>query len=152
MKSSSRSLLIFGVAIGVLVIVAIVLVLTIGGAREVPLLPEDKPGGIVQRYFLALEDGDYLKAYNYLSSEVKDELAYNEWYPGMGPEDKPEWQVTLGDSTVTGDEATVEVVIDVFHAGDPFGNSVYTRHITFFLQQEGTSWKITSPTYVWFLY
>ena len=152
MKSSSRSLLIFGVAIGVLVIVAIVLVLTIGGAREVPLLPEDEPGGIVQRYFLALDDGEYQTAYSYLSPPADEKLTYEKWHPSVSSEDKPSWQVTLGDSTVTGDEATVDVTVDVFRPGGPFDNPMYTHHTTFFLKQEGTSWKITSPTYVWFLY
>jgi hypothetical protein len=151
-KSSSRSLLIFGIAIGVLVIAAIVLVLTVAKPGETSLLPEDEPGGIVQRYFLALEDGKYQTAYSYLSPPADEELTYEKWRPSAISEDKPEWQVMLGDSTVTGDEATVEVTVDVFYPGGPFDNPVYTHHITFFLHKEGTSWKITSPIYAWFLY
>ena len=153
MKSSSRGLLIFGVAIGVLVIVAIVLVLTVAKPGETSLLPEDAPGGTVQRYFLALEDGKYLTAYSYLSPPADEKLTYEKWHPSVSSGEKPAWQVTLGEAVVEGDEATVDVEVKVFRPGDPFDNPVDTYHITFFLKQEGTSWKITSPTYLWwFLY
>jgi hypothetical protein len=46
-KPSSRLLLVFGASIGVLVIVALVLVLTMP-TPETRLLPEDTPEGIVQ--------------------------------------------------------------------------------------------------------
>jgi hypothetical protein len=67
-------------------------------------------------------------------------------------------KVTLEKSTVSDSEATVYVVVDIFRASEPFENPpfenpVYTQHVTFFLEKEGTSWKITSPTYVgWFFY
>jgi hypothetical protein len=153
-KPSSRWLLVFGVTIGVLVIVAIVLVLTIGGAREVPLLSEDTPGGTVQRYFLALEAEDYLKAYSYLSPPPGEKLPpYEQWRgPVVRSEEKPGWKVTLGKSVVTGNEATVDVVVNVFRPGGPFDNPVRTQYVTFFLKKEGTSWRITSPWDVWWLF
>ena len=153
MKSSSRWLLAFGVAVGVLVIVAIVLVLTIGGAREGPLLPEDTPEGTVQRYLLALEAEDYLKAYSYLSPPASEKLPYEEWRgPFIGPGERPELRATLGKSAVTGNEATVDVVVDVFRPGGPFENPVHTHDISFFLKREGTSWRIASPADVWWLF
>jgi len=152
-KSSSRWLLVFGVAIGVLVIGAIVLVLTIGGAREVPLLPEDTPEGTVQRYFQALQAGDYMTAYSYLTPPPSEKYPYEEWSgPFSSSGEKPEWKVTLGKSVVRGSEATVDVVVDIFRPGGPFENPVRTQHVTFFLKKEGTSWKITSPWDVWWLF
>jgi hypothetical protein len=152
MKSSSRLLLAFGVAVGVLVIVAVVLVLTMP-AQEVRLFPEDTPEGTVQRYFLALQAQDYLKAYNYLSPPPSEKIAYEDWRgPAVSSEEKPELKVTLGKSVVTGNEATVDSVVDVFRPSGPFGNPVHTHHITFSLKQEGTSWKITSPADVWWLF
>jgi hypothetical protein len=153
MKSSSRWLLIFGVAIGVLVIAAVVLVLTMP-ALETRLLPEDTPEGIVQRYFLALQKEDYVTAYNYLSSSIQKTEPYAVWrghFSSSG--EKPEWKVTLGQSVVKDSEATVDVVVDVFRPGGPFGNPVRNQHVTFSLQKEGTSWKIASPWGVlWWLF
>ncbi len=159
MKSSSRWLLIFGAAIGVLVIVAIALVFAMARPGSEPLLPEDTPEGTVQRYLLALQDEDYMTAYNYLSFLPDEQISYEVWKvratrykAGYGT------KVTLEKSTVTGNEATVYVVFDVFRASEPLGDfpfedPVSTRYRTFHLKQEGTSWKITSPTYVgWYFY
>ncbi len=77
MKTSSRWLLIFGVTIGVLVIAAVVLVLTMP-TPETRLLPEDTPEGIVQRYFLALEAEDYVTAYSYLSPPPSEKIPYED--------------------------------------------------------------------------
>ena len=149
MKSSSRWLLAFGVTIGVLVIVALVLVLTMAGKGGAPLLPEDTPEGTVQRYLLALEAEDYQKAYSYLSTNMTYETWRRQIYRS---EERPGVKVTLGKSVVKGSEATVDVVVDVFSPGGPFENPVDTHRTTFFLKREGTSWKITSPTYVWWFY
>jgi hypothetical protein len=158
-KPSSRWLIIFGAAIGALVIVAIALVFTMARPGGESLLPEDTPEGTVQRYLLALEAGDYKAAYSYLSFPSDKQISYDVWKGrAIRYEEKHGVKVTLEKSTVTGDEATVYVVVDVFRADEPFQNPpfenpVYTSHITFSLKQEGTSWKITSPTYVgWFFY
>ena len=153
MKPSSRWLLIFGAAIGVLVIVAIVLVFTMGRPGGAPLLPEDTPQGTVQRYFLALQAEDYVTAYSYLSPPPSAKLTYDDWVRSIyTPTEKSEWKVTLGKKAVSDSEATVDVVIDVFRPGGPFDNPVSTQRVTFFLKQEGTSWKITSPWDVWWLF
>jgi len=152
-KPSSRWLLIFGAAIGVLVIVAIVLVFTMGRPGGAPLLPEDTPQGTVQRYFLALQAEDYVTAYSYLSPPPSAKLTYDDWVRSIyTPTEKSEWKVTLGKKAVSDSEATVDVVIDVFRPGGPFDNPVSTQRVTFFLKQEGTSWKITSPWDVWWLF
>ena len=152
MKTSTRWLLGFGVAIGVLVIVAVVLVLTIP-AQEVYLLPEDTPEGTVQRYFLALQDEDYLKAYDYVSFPPNERYPYEEWRgPFISSGEKREFKVIMGKSLVKDNEATVDVVVDVYRPGGPFENPVHTQHITFFLKKEGTSWKITSPWDLWWLF
>lgn len=153
MKSSSRWLLTFGVAIGILVIVTVVLVLTLPGGESVSLLPEDTPEGTVQRFFLALEAEDYLKAYSYLSSSVQEERPYERWSrPFVSGEERPGWKATLGKSVIKDNEATVDVVVDVFRPRGPFEDPVRSRHITFFLKKEGASWRITAPDNLWLIY
>lgn len=153
MKSSTRWLLGFGIAIAVLVIVAVVLVLTMP-AQEVQLFPEDTPEGTVQRYFLALQAEDYLKASGYVSPPPSERSLYEEMWgePLIHLGEKTEFKVTLGKSVVKDNEATVDVVVDVFRPGGPFENPVRTQNITFFLKKEGTSWKITSPWDIWWLF
>jgi hypothetical protein len=153
MKASTRFLVISGVAIGVLVVVTVVLVLTLGNGKTISLLPEDTPEGVVQRYLLALEDEDYEEAYGYLSSTAREEafygLSWQDYFGGYG--EKPAWQAALGESWVLVNVATVDVTFTIFqHRGllDP----THTNHVTFRLNKEGDSWGITSPTRFWFLY
>lgn len=153
MKSSKRWLIIFGAAIGLLVIVAVALVLTMNQSDGTPSLPEDTPGGVVERYILALQAKDYTTAYSYLSPPAEEKLTYEKWresFGGYGEEN--ETRITLGETTTTGSEATVAVTVDIFRADEPFDNPVSTQHIYFLLKQEGVSWKITSPTYVWWFF
>ena len=152
-RSSRRWLFTFGLAIGVLVIVTVVLVLTTSSPIDKPLLPEDTPEGTVQRYLLAVRDKDYLAAEGYLSPTIDDKIAYDlrqnrvtELGEGSG------WKATLGKSIVRDDEATVDVTVAVFRPRGPFENSVRTHQVTFFLKKEGTSWSITSPVNLWWLY
>lgn len=153
-RSSRRWLFGFGLAIVVLAIVTIVLVLTTGSPSDKPLLPQDTPEGTVQRFLLAIRDKDYLAAESYLAPPAStDKTAYdlrqNQMY---GTGERPGWKTTLGKSTIRDNEATVDVTVSVFRPGGPFENSVNTYQVTFFLKKVETSWKITSPLNLWWLY
>ena len=153
MRSSRRWLFTFGLAIGVLVIVTVVLVLTTASPADKPLLPEDTPEGTVQRFLLAVRDGDYLAAESYLAPPIDDKITYDlgrNRVAGFG--EGSGWKATLGKSIVRDDEATVDVTVDVFRPRGPFENSVRTYQVTFFLKKEATSWNITSPINLWWLY
>jgi len=154
MRSSRRWLFAFGLAIVALVIVTVVLVLATTSPADKPLLPEDTPEGTVQRFLLAVSDQDYLAAEGYLSPTIdEDKIDYELWRDRIVElgEDSA-WQATLGESIIRGDEATVDVTVAIFRPRGPFDNSVRTHQVTFFLQKEGTSWRITSPVNLWWLY
>jgi len=152
MKSSNRWLIIFGAVIFVLVVAAVVLVLFLPPS-EAPLAPEGTPEGTVQRYLLALEAEDFPTAWGYLSPPASENLTYDNWLRQMPrPAEKPGIRITLRKSSLTGNQASVEVVIDVFRPTGPFDNPVSSQDVTFFLTRIGTSWKITSPTYVWWFF
>ncbi len=153
MRSSRRWLVIFGLAIGVIIAVTVVLVLTTASPGDETLLPEDTPEGTVQQFLLAVRDGDYLAAESYLSPSVEDKLDYDLRRSRIvRPDEGASWRATLGKSVVKGDEATVEVTVDVFRPRGPFENAVSTYRVTFFLKKEGASWRITSPINLWWLY
>ncbi len=153
MMSSRRWLLTSGLAIGVLVIVTVVLALTMASLGDETLLPEDTPEGTVQRFLLAVRDEDHLAAESYLSPTIDDKIAYDLRRNRVaGPGEGPGWKATLGKSVVRDDEATVDVMVDVFRPRGPFENSVRTYQVTFSLKKEGTSWRITSPVNLWWLY
>jgi hypothetical protein len=152
MKASTRFLVISGVAIGALVVVTAVLVLTLGNGGSTSLLPEDTPEGVVQRFLMALESEDYGEAYSYLSSSAREEVFYWQWVNSVDLyREKYAWRATLGESSVVGNQATVEVTVALFQPGGLF-DPTRTYHLTFHLDKEGDSWGITSPTRFWFLY
>ncbi len=148
MKSSNKWLLGFGIALGILVILAIVLVLTMPGSDEVELLPEDTPEGVVQRYVYAIRDKDYEKAYSYLSpSAIADEGRYNsfeEWSRMVVNRANP-WRATIGEAEYLGSKAFVTVTIETFDPEGIFRDPVLVWYYPFTLEQEDDIWKIISP-------
>ena len=153
MKSSKGLLLLFAGAIALLALVTLLLVL-IGGSKPVALLPDNSPEGTVQRYLLAIDSMDYQMAFSYISLPPGDKTTYDIWQQSFSfQSDRPAYKVTLGQSHVTGDEATVEVVVDVFRVNSGlFNNPVNSSRVDFLLTRSNGVWRITSPTYVWWIY
>ncbi len=152
MKSSNRLLIIFGSAIGVLVLVAIILVLAMP-AHQPALLPEDTPEGTVQRYFIALQNEDYAKAYSFITQPADPKMTSDIWRGQYNrPVEKNVWKVTIGKAKIIGNEATVDVVIDVFRPQGPLSDPINTNNISFSLRKAGTGWTIISPFDLWWLY
>ena len=155
MKSSNRWLIAFVAGVAVLVVATIVLVLS--GKPGATLLPANTPEGIVQRFLIAVQETNYEKAYTYLSltDDKGGKITYDQWlatkpYPyGSSPSS---WKATLGQTTVTGERANVEVNVDVFRPSGPFGNAVQTQQVLFQLTRSGETWLITSPPYLYFIY
>ncbi|HEX9897380.1 MAG TPA: hypothetical protein VGA85_06965 [Dehalococcoidales bacterium] len=154
MKSSNRFLLGFGIAITILIIITITLVVTNRGIA--PLLPEDTPQGTVQRFLLAIQEHDVQKAYSYLNVEEKTgKLTYDDWARSWADEirsSQTAWKATLGNTVITGDSATVEVLIDVFQPGGPFEDPIYTNDYTYELKKINGSWFITERPWLYWLY
>ncbi len=156
MKTSSRTLIGFGIGIAVLIMGTIILVLTIGKGNA-PLLSNNTPEGIVQRYLLAVQEKNYPAAYAYLSPQDPKDInvpvhTYDDWLMNVRNNSNTTWKASLGAVKITGDTATVEVMIDVFRPGGLFANPVSTNNETFVLKNAGSSWLIISPTYLYWLY
>jgi hypothetical protein len=156
-KSSSRLLIGFGIGIAVLVIITVALVLTLG-QRNAPSLPADSPEGVVQRFLLAVQSKDYSAAYNYLAPPQTPAdknfppRSFESFTMSAQNASNHTWKATLSQTVITGDNASVEVAIEVFASGGPFGNVIHTNNITFFLKNAGNAWLIVSPTDLYWLY
>ena len=154
MKSSTRFLLGFGIAISVLVVVTVILVLTM--RSSVALLPGNTPQGVVQRFLIAVQDQDYEKAYSYLQVQESGQvLSFNDWYQTTFPSfrtSQTSWKATLGKTVTSGNTATVEVFVDVLRPEGPFDNPVQTNGISFQLTKMADGWFITSRPVLYWLY
>lgn len=157
MKSSNKWLLGFGTVLGILVILAVVLVLTIPGSDEVELLPENTPEGTVQRYVFAIKNRNYEEAYAYLSTSAIDEeeryYSFEEWSRIVVSHDNSDaWRATIGDAEYHGGKAFVTVTIEIFDPEGLFRDPVRTRYYPFILEKRDNAWKITSPLDVKIIY
>jgi hypothetical protein len=159
MKTSNRTLLGFGIGILALVVLTVVLVLTLGQSDTV-LLDENTPEGVVQRYLLAVQERNYPLAYGYLTAPditdpriYKEPLSsYSEWFQSVQFSSDTTWKARLGKINITGNTASVDVLVDTFHPGGPFDDPVRTNTNTFTLKKVGADWRITSPFSLYWLY
>jgi len=160
---SNRLLVVFGSAIAALAIIATILVVT-KGRESIELLPESNPAGIVQRYVMALQRGDYDGAAKYLSVTAyqpdkripPDVLTppVPVWPqpPQIPPRQDVSWRAVLNDTTITGDTAQVNITVYVFRPGGPFSDPVRTNFVSFSLQKENGAWRIIYPVDLYWLY
>lgn len=156
MKSPNRILLWFGIAIAVIIVSTVALVL-INQSRQVSLLPEDTPQGVVQRLLMAIQEKDYPEAYSYLDIvENNTKLSYEDWLNSIKPVYPPEqsiWKATLGTTNITGNTATIEINIDIFRSdSQPLDNSVYSQRVIYYLSKINNQWFITSRPELYWLY
>jgi len=155
MKQSNRILVIFGVAMALLAIAAVLVVVARGG-DEVVLLPESEPAGVVQRYIMALQNGDYEGSLRYIAPpRVQGDpnaLRPPQMAVPRQSTRNQSWRVTLGDTRITGDKAQVDITAYVFRPGGPFGNPVQTTAQTFFLVKQNNAWLIENPEGPWWMY
>lgn len=153
MKSSDRLLALFSGAIGLLALLTLLLVINVKN-KPVILLPENSPGGVVQRYLMAIDSGDYLSAFNYLSLPSGDPTTYDVWRQSFNFQaSRPTYEARLNQTQVTGATAEVDMVIEVFgRGGGIFGDQAHSNNIVFLLKMINGAWEIYSPTDIWWMY
>ena len=135
----ARILVWFGVAVGLLVIVAVVLTFV-----ERPRLDPGTPEGVVQRYLQAVVEGRRSEARSYLSDRLQDEC--DSGFPRHVSRDA--YRIEWVDTVVDGSEAWVDVLV----AEDDLGvfGSYYEFDAGFTLQESADGWRITDQEWPWY--
>jgi hypothetical protein len=153
MISSRRWLIIFGSIIGATTVITLSLVLLTHN-RNVTLLAADTPEGTLQRYLIALQDGDFQQAYSYFFANTPETISYSEWLAQNQalPAIQFNCQATLDKVVQNGNFATIDVSVTTSFPGGLAGGSQYSQTITFDLAKTGNSWLITSPTNTYWIY
>jgi hypothetical protein len=136
---------------GIVLLLLVALVSVVALRRPAPDLPAGTPGGVVQRFYGALEQRDYAEAYGFLSAGLTNTLRLEDFVT-FNAQNGSNGQQTRGriDSEKTsGDQSTVTVSVTHFYSsGGPFsGSSEYTSSETFTLRREAGAWRITSLPY-----
>lgn len=138
------------IGIGALVVIALAVFFTRQDTQTYVL--EDAPEGVVHNYFLALINKDYEKAYGYLA-DLEYKPTYEEFRrPFLNGYVNPDNSaVDVGGSTVSGEEASVEVA-QIYNPSDPFSTGYRDVQRAILVRQNG-AWKISSmPAYNFWYY
>lgn len=128
-----------------LVVVVFIVVLT---RPERDYLPEDTPEGVAHNYLFAIEEGDYQRAYGYLSPLVEG-LPQN---PDEFLSDVEDFSYSFNQDRVknnqiesvnSGEEAAVVTIRETtFYEGGIFGSNEYSSTFKIHLSLENGEWKI----------
>ena len=153
MKSSDHLFALLAGAIGLLALLTLLLVINVNN-KPVILLPENSPDGVVQRYLMAIDSRDYPIAFNHLWRPSGDPTTYDMWRQSFNSlANQPTFEARLSQTRVIGDEAEVDMVVDVFRSsGGLFNNQVHSNDVVFLLKMINGVWKISSPTDTWWIY
>jgi hypothetical protein len=140
-----RFLLAILIAIGVLVVLAIGLFYTRGGTDNYGL--EDSPEGVLHNYVLALEKGDYQRAYGYLH-DAPGKPEFNRFRGAFLKRelDTSLTAVQIGQTRKSGDDVILALVI-IHGSNGPFRDSHRETTNALMAQSESGEWKIADLSY-----
>ena len=141
---NDRFLIVILSGIGLFIVLAVGLFLV----RQQPqgYGPEDSPDGVVRNYVLALQAGDYHRAYGYLQeSENKPEFAVFQQAALRNETGNSSAGVQLGEVSMSGDHARVGITI--LHFNNDLFNRSWDENTAALLTLQDGVWRITSMPY-----
>ncbi|MCP4539936.1 MAG: hypothetical protein GY832_22580 [Chloroflexi bacterium] len=145
MKSTDRFLV--GIVVGIVALVIVAFVVTL--VRPEPTYQaEDSPEGVAHNYLLALQQGEYERAYGYLSPTLTGYPASVDEFVDVVTDYS--WQFRLDADTtlaielarVVGSRTVVQVRESRFNGGSLFGDSQSITTFDIKLESEQGAWRI----------
>lgn len=136
-----------GILVFIVVLIAVSLALFFIRQQIPEYGSEDTPEGVIRNYILALQKGDYPRAYRYLAEqENKPSYASFERTFLSDPQSLSVTGVRIGQTTQSGSQAWVEVMVS-YGTGGPFGGAGWNNVEKASLIQQNGQWKITHMPY-----
>ena len=138
------------VGIGILIVLALVLFF-MRKDTQASYMPDDSPEGVVHNYALALYNGDYQKAYNYLAEKEYKPTFEQFRTPFLNHYvDVNSAGLEIGEIKIESDEAFVTVYM-IYNPSDPFSSGYRGQEVAQLVLQNG-SWKIVQMPYNFWYY
>ncbi len=136
-----------GILVGIGLLVVISVIAFFARQRQVVYRPEGDPAGVVHNYVLALQQGDFQRAYSYLAdSPNKPDAARFQQDFASGKLDLSNAGVEVGDASTSGDLASVSVTLVHTNRG-PFESGSWREYQTATLLRQNGAWKISNFPY-----
>ena len=144
MSKSNR--LLAAMAIGLIALIAVAAVFV--AVRDPVTFDPDTPEGVTQAYVVAVLDDDAEAAHALLTPELKLRCDVHEFEHGYyGREDS---RITLVQSAIDGDRATIDVKFTVTYDEGLFGYSESSQEETFKLTRSDGAWRISSAPWPYY--
>jgi len=143
-----------GIVVGIILLAAAAIGLVLARGQQEAYVADDTPAGVVHNYFLAIQRKEYEKAYGYLADDLKSKptldqfssVVKNQYYAA-------ESSLKIGETTLAGDRATVELSITTYNGGGPFDSNRYTSPNAALLRRTANGeWKLTEYPYPYWSY
>jgi hypothetical protein len=151
LKPAGDRFLVGIVAGAVLLALAAVVVVFVGrpvAGSSAAAADPGSPAGVVQAYAEAVREGDFDRAYTYLSRSAQSATslaAYRQRYGFPGPAGS-EARLVIQPIKVEADSAEVRVTVSRFYANPtPFSPSTSRNEVTVRLVREDGAWRIDQP-------
>ena len=141
----------FGIIVGILTLVIIaLLVFFLRQDSTLVYQAEDQPKGVVFNYLLALDKGEYEKAYGYLA-DIPGKPSLSQFRQTMAM-NKPQHitAVDVSEQTIEGKTAFVNVIM-VMSGGGIFSEGYRSTEVAT-LEKEQEQWRILSMPYAYWSY
>lgn len=133
-----------GVALGVLLIAAIVVALL----RDAVVLPEGSPERAVQLYLEAISEGDFEAAQATLSSELKERCSLEALYArSYAKENLDDSRVAHNTTNLVDDKAIVVFEVTQSSRGGPFDLDEWSHDEHYTLDREEGEWRISASSW-----
>lgn len=137
-----------GILVFVAVLIVTSLVLFFTHRATLDYVADDTPEGVVRNYILAIQKGDYPRAYGYLAEQdYKPSYSSFEQAFLSSPQTLDAAGVRLGRTTQSGSQAWVEMTVIHSGASGPFSGGGWSSLEKASLVQQNGEWKITSMPY-----
>ncbi|HEU0020430.1 MAG TPA: hypothetical protein VFR55_01970 [Dehalococcoidia bacterium] len=148
MRSVSSKWLLGGGLVILALIISSVVVGLLSRSQTITLLPEATPGGTVQRYLLAIENGETRQAYDYFSADLQERCTFEYFrdtargYNRIDSNDARDTRISLESERLVDNATEVQIRITESYVSAPFDVNEYSHSEVFLLEQLDGDWKL----------
>jgi len=137
-RTSNRILALLGAVVAVLIVVGVVF-----GMQPPPQFDPGSPEAAAQGFYEAAFDDDEELAATYLTVELNLACDGDLWFRSS----RTDARVVMTRSEVEGDQAEIDVAIDISAGDGPFGGISYLREESIVLEMHDDVWLISESTW-----